>query len=178
MVPKSRFCMRTRVGLITDCSMAQQWVYVSQLASMARWSSRGTYSVCQWTKNTWTASDSMRATLVQLKERSSNLIGHFGRSLVTLITAPAFYKMELVINADNHKDTFLNMENWTKGVVWVNGVNLGRYWAEEGPATTMYLPGKHVILALRRKFKPSYSSVPSSRNKRNNRLWRSEIRPI
>lgn len=56
------------------------------------------------------------------------------------VEAPAFYKMELVINADNHKDTFLNMENWTKGVVWVNGVNLGRYWAEEGPATTMYLP--------------------------------------
>ena len=56
-------------------------------------------------------------------------------------SAPAFYKMELVIDADNHKDTFVNMEQWTKGVVWVNGINLGRYWAEEGPATTLYLPG-------------------------------------
>ena len=52
--------------------------------------------------------------------------------------------MELVIDADNHKDTFVNMEQWTKGVVWVNGINLGRYWAEEGPATTLYLPGNDV----------------------------------
>ena len=90
-----------------------------------------------------------RATLGQLKEQSPNLIGPFWQiSAGTLIKAPAFYKMELVIDADNHKDTFLNMEDWTKGVVWVNGVNLGRYWAEEGPATTMYLPGKHVIVTL------------------------------
>jgi len=59
---------------------------------------------------------------------------------VRTVEAPAFYKMELVIDADNHKDTFVNMEQWTKGVVWVNGINLGRYWAEEGPATTLYLP--------------------------------------
>merc|ERR1719234_311603 len=59
---------------------------------------------------------------------------------VRTVESPAFYKMELVIDADNHKDTFVNMEQWTKGVVWVNGINLGRYWAEEGPATTLYLP--------------------------------------
>jgi len=59
---------------------------------------------------------------------------------VRIVEAPAFYKLELVVTADNLKDTFLNMESWTKGVVWVNGINLGRYWAEEGPATTLYLP--------------------------------------
>lgn len=37
-------------------------------------------------------------------------------------------------------DTFLDMEKWGKGIVFVNGVNLGRYW-KIGPQQTLYLPG-------------------------------------
>lgn len=37
-------------------------------------------------------------------------------------------------------DTFLYMENWGKGIVFVNGINLGRYW-KVGPQHTLYLPG-------------------------------------
>jgi len=37
-------------------------------------------------------------------------------------------------------DTFLDMSGWRKGVVWVNGRNLGRYW-DAGPQTSLYLPG-------------------------------------
>ena len=37
-------------------------------------------------------------------------------------------------------DTFLDMEEWGKGIVFVNGVNLGRYW-KVGPQQTLYLPG-------------------------------------
>jgi beta-galactosidase len=37
-------------------------------------------------------------------------------------------------------DTFLNMEQWGKGIVFVNGINLGRYW-KVGPQQTLYLPG-------------------------------------
>lgn len=37
-------------------------------------------------------------------------------------------------------DTFLDMENWGKGIVFVNGHNLGRYW-KVGPQQTLYLPG-------------------------------------
>lgn len=37
-------------------------------------------------------------------------------------------------------DTFLSMLNWSKGMVWVNGHALGRYW-EIGPQQTLYLPG-------------------------------------
>jgi beta-galactosidase GanA len=37
-------------------------------------------------------------------------------------------------------DTFLELTGWTKGVVWVNGENLGRYWTV-GPQQTLYLPG-------------------------------------
>ena len=37
-------------------------------------------------------------------------------------------------------DTFLDMRDWGKGIVMVNGHNLGRYW-RIGPQQTLYLPG-------------------------------------
>ncbi|BAV08905.1 beta-galactosidase [Filimonas lacunae] len=36
-------------------------------------------------------------------------------------------------------DTYLNLSNWGKGCIWVNGHNLGRYW-NKGPQQTVYLP--------------------------------------
>ncbi len=37
-------------------------------------------------------------------------------------------------------DVFLDMHQWGKGIVFVNGHNLGRYW-QVGPQQTLYLPG-------------------------------------
>jgi len=53
-------------------------------------------------------------------------------------TGPAFYR--LTVNIPSPADTFLDMHTWGKGVVWVNGHCLGRYW-NIGPTQTMYLPG-------------------------------------
>jgi beta-galactosidase len=36
-------------------------------------------------------------------------------------------------------DTYLDMRNWGKGHVWINGHNLGRYWSI-GPQQTIYVP--------------------------------------
>lgn len=36
-------------------------------------------------------------------------------------------------------DTYLDMQEWGKGCVWVNGHNLGRYWSV-GPQQTVYVP--------------------------------------
>ena len=52
--------------------------------------------------------------------------------------APAFYRATFEL--DKVGDTFLDMSRWGKGVVWVNGHNLGRYW-HIGPSQTLYLPG-------------------------------------
>ncbi|HEU4552079.1 MAG TPA: beta-galactosidase family protein [Chitinophaga sp.] len=38
-------------------------------------------------------------------------------------------------------DTYLDMSAWGKGVVWINGHNLGRYW-EIGPQQTIYVPAE------------------------------------
>ena len=37
-------------------------------------------------------------------------------------------------------DTFLDVSTWGKGMVWVNGYNIGRFW-KIGPQQTMYMPG-------------------------------------
>ncbi len=49
----------------------------------------------------------------------------------------AFYKGYVEIN--EAKDTFLKLDNFTKGFVVLNGFNLGRYW-EIGPQRTLYVP--------------------------------------
>jgi len=37
-------------------------------------------------------------------------------------------------------DTYLDLSKWSKGLVWVNGHCLGRFW-NVGPQQTLYLPG-------------------------------------
>jgi beta-galactosidase len=37
-------------------------------------------------------------------------------------------------------DVFLDLQTWGKGIVFVNGHHLGRYW-KVGPQQTLYLPG-------------------------------------
>ncbi|XP_017154342.1 beta-galactosidase isoform X1 [Drosophila miranda] len=39
-------------------------------------------------------------------------------------------------------DTYLNMAGWGKGVAYVNGFNLGRYWPVAGPQVTLYVPNE------------------------------------
>ncbi len=60
-------------------------------------------------------------------------------------------------------DTYLDMSNWGKGVVWVNGHNLGRYW-NIGPQQTIYVPvewlkkGRNEIVVLE-LLKPEQSQL-------------------
>ena len=36
-------------------------------------------------------------------------------------------------------DTFIDMEDWGKGIIFINGINIGRYWYA-GPQQTLYIP--------------------------------------
>lgn len=38
-------------------------------------------------------------------------------------------------------DTFLDMRKFGKGIVFINGKNIGRYWSRVGPQLTLYVPG-------------------------------------
>ena len=51
---------------------------------------------------------------------------------------PAWYRA--TFRLDKAADTFLDMRTWGKGMVWVNGKAIGRFW-KIGPQQTLYMPG-------------------------------------
>ncbi|XP_045223695.1 beta-galactosidase-1-like protein isoform X3 [Macaca fascicularis] len=54
-------------------------------------------------------------------------------------SGPTFYSKTFPI-LGSVGDTFLHLPGWTKGQVWINGFNLGRYWTKRGPQQTLYVP--------------------------------------
>ncbi len=52
-------------------------------------------------------------------------------------SGPAYWHATFNLQATG--DTFLNLSSWGKGIVWVNGHCLGRFW-NIGPTQTMYCP--------------------------------------
>ncbi len=67
-------------------------------------------------------------------------------------TQPAAYRGHFEIS-QVPKDTFLLLEGWIKGIVFINGHHLGRYW-NIGPQKTLYVPapillqGKNEIIVF------------------------------
>jgi len=58
-------------------------------------------------------------------------------------SGPVFYKGVLRIDGQP-ADTYLRPEGFTKGVMWVNGFNLGRYWETQGPQHAFFLPAPYL----------------------------------
>ena len=56
---------------------------------------------------------------------------------------PAFYAFDVELKA--LKDTYLDLTHFGKGVVFVNGVNIGRFW-DVGPTLSLYIP--HALLRI------------------------------
>ena len=54
------------------------------------------------------------------------------------VVGPCFHRGGF--HLDRAADTYLHLDGWTKGVAWVNGFNLGRYWSR-GPQGSLYVPG-------------------------------------
>ena len=54
-----------------------------------------------------------------------------------VMEGPRFFRGTFEV--DELADTFLALPGWTKGVAWINGFNLGRYW-QRGPQQTLYVP--------------------------------------
>jgi beta-galactosidase len=47
-------------------------------------------------------------------------------------------------SGDTNPDTFLDTSGFGKGVAFINGYNLGRYWPTAGPQITLYIPGVYL----------------------------------
>lgn len=50
---------------------------------------------------------------------------------------PAFYRFEAELSEIG--DTYLDLSEFGKGIVWVNGTNIGRFW-EVGPILSLFVP--------------------------------------
>ena len=54
------------------------------------------------------------------------------------LDGPAYYRATFDLKETG--DVFLDMQTWGKGMVWVNGKAIGRFW-QIGPQQTLYMPG-------------------------------------
>ncbi|GAA1938993.1 glycoside hydrolase family 35 protein [Kitasatospora viridis] len=53
------------------------------------------------------------------------------------VAGPAFRRG--TVDIEEPADAYLALDGWTKGLTWINGFALGRYWSR-GPQTTLYVP--------------------------------------
>ena len=59
---------------------------------------------------------------------------------IYLFPAETTYNYEGTFTVSKVGDTYLDMSSWGKGMVFVNGHNIGRFW-NVGPQQTLFLPG-------------------------------------
>lgn len=78
-----------------------------------------------------------------------------GGHSVMISTVPGIYEGRFKIDAtDGVKDTYLSFRGWGKGIAFVNGFNLGRFWPLRGPQCNLYVPapvlqqGENIVVIL------------------------------
>lgn len=54
------------------------------------------------------------------------------------VNGPAWYRAKFNLNQTG--DTYIDLSTWGKGMIWVNGYNIGRFW-KIGPQQTFLMPG-------------------------------------
>ena len=89
------------------------------------------------------------------------------RSSSTPHTGPSFYRATFSI--DKPAGTFLDLRNWSFGVVWVNGHNLGRFW-DRGAVRSLFVPshwlkaGENEIIVLELHDAPKLAELSGAVN--------------
>ncbi|XP_030377653.1 beta-galactosidase isoform X2 [Scaptodrosophila lebanonensis] len=74
------------------------------------------------------------------KQRSNKELASNIAAQKILLTGPILYEGSFQVQ--DLGDTYLNVAGWGKGVAYVNGFNLGRYWPLAGPQITLYVPNE------------------------------------
>lgn len=90
--------------------------------------------------------DTMNIEKLVEKYTSRNVMPLNSQSSPILRNGPVVYHGEFTVS--DLGDTYLNPTGWGKGVAYVNGLNLGRYWPLAGPQLTMYVPNEILKLGI------------------------------
>ena len=94
----------------------------------------------------------------------------FGAAGAAAAAGPLFLRGSLEIDGAP-TDTYLDARGLSKGLVWLNGVLLGRYWEDAGPQHALYAPAPFlrsgsnevVVLDLEGRAPDAIASVASQR---------------
>lgn len=87
-----------------------------------------------------------RKGMSSVTEWKSLDINDVGNASHTLSNGPQLFNFLFNIEDENSiGDTYLSLDSgWTKGVAFINGFNLGRYW-KIGPQKTLYVPKQYLF---------------------------------
>ncbi|XP_025410669.1 beta-galactosidase-like [Sipha flava] len=68
------------------------------------------------------------------------------------VKPPAYYRGIFIIPQDHRHskplDTYLDTSGWSKGIAFINNINIGRYWPQVGPQITLYVPAPYLVSGL------------------------------
>ncbi|KAL1814359.1 hypothetical protein ACET3Z_016933 [Daucus carota] len=73
-------------------------------------------------------------------------------NLDSISKQPAFYVGSFAVGEVH--DSFISFTGWGKGIAFVNGFNIGRYWPTKGPQCNLYVPapvlhrGQNIVVIL------------------------------
>ena len=97
------------------------------------------YTLKGWEK--WSIDDDYKWAVIALEGASGKRVDEYHEGFAKETKAlgtRGYYRG--YFNLKKTGDTFLNLENWGKGQVYVNGHAIGRHWYI-GPQQTLYVPG-------------------------------------
>lgn len=79
-------------------------------------------------------------------QRMSRTVRRFAmsRKRFSLTRGPTFFVAEFNLTESQVLDTFMDLTGWSKGIAFVNGINLGRYWSTVKPQRTLYVPKEYL----------------------------------
>lgn len=107
--------------------------------------------------------DSLEELITQSTEAARLGFQELRKLRTMLRTGPAIYHGQLEIQKESDlADTYLDMSGWGKGIVFVNGENLGRYWPLVGPQVTLYVPAQVLKVGSNRLVVVEYQQTPTS----------------
>lgn len=69
---------------------------------------------------------------------NSDISNDINKSKISVNAQPIIYEGSFKLRKTG--DTFIDMSSWGKGIIFVNGINIGRFW-EVGPQQTLFIPG-------------------------------------
>lgn len=99
----------------------------------------GDKPIYDWTITGFPLEDYMDIEKVIISQSTKQDIGNLPFSSY-IRNGPTIFYGEFEISDLAIYDTYLDTTGWGKGIAFVNGFNLGRYWPVIGPQITLYLP--------------------------------------